>query len=208
MATSDTPATRRRRLIPWTLLALLLLLTVGGLVLGLAAPNAPITVGQLNAQLLDLNDLGPQWKQSGHTVARVTANDWSVSRCPSGNVTFGGPTVTVTYVSSRQKETLTESLEEPTVDPRKVIHAYSVCPIAPASAPAHVTIARTALFEGIGSHSVGFLDTFHVNGHKQFIGGGLMQDGNELVVVGYLGQGPLSQLRGLAVAAIARVAAG
>jgi len=196
---------QRRRLIPWTLLALLLLLTVGGLVLGLAATNGPITVGQLKAQLLDLNDLGPQWTQSGHTVARISANDWNVSRCPSGSVTFGGPTVTVTYVRSGQRETLTESLEGATADLHEVIHAYSVCPFASAGAPAHVTIARSALFDGIGSHAVGFLDTFHVGGHKQFIAGGLIQDGSELVVVGYLGEGPLSQVRGLATAAIAKV---
>jgi hypothetical protein len=205
VATSETAATPRRRLIPWALLALLLLLTVGGLVLGLEATNGPITVSQLKTQLLDLSDLGPHWKQSGHTIARVTANDWRASQCPSGTVTFGGPTVTETYVSSDQRETLTESLEGPTVDARKVIHAYSVCPFAPASAPARVTIARTDLFEGIASDSVGFLDTFHVSGHKRFIGGGLMQDGNELVVIGYVGEGPLSQLRGLATAAVAKV---
>ena len=205
VATSETRAEQLRRLFPWTLLALLLLLTVGGLVLGLEAANGPITVSQLKAQLLDLNDLGSHWTQSGQIIARVTTNDWSVSRCPSVNVTFGGPTVTATYVSSKQKETLTESLEEPTADARKVIHAFGVCPFAPASAPTHVTIARTALFKGIGSDSVGFLDTFHVTGHKQFIGGGLMQDGRELVVVGYVGEGPLSHLRDLATAAIAKV---
>jgi hypothetical protein len=163
-----------------------------------------MTVEQLKVQLLDLNDLGPHWKQSGMT-SKVTADDWNASRCPPGAETFGGPTVTVTYLNPNLKETFTESLEVPSVDPGTVVHAYRTCPIAPAHTADHVTISRTTLFEGIGSASVGYIDTFRVGGHKEIIGGDLIQDGGELVGVGYVGAGPLPQLRTLARQVIAKV---
>ena len=173
--------------------------------LALETNSTRITLAQLKVQLLDLNDLGPHWKLSGRTSGKVTKDDWNASRCPTGVVTFGGPTVTVTYVNANLKETFTESLEGPSVEAVKVIHAYRVCPIAPAHTADHVTISRTSLFAGIGSASVGFIDTFRVGGHNEIIGGGLIQDGDELVSVGYVGAGPLPRLRTLASQAIAKV---
>jgi hypothetical protein len=189
-------------------LGVLSLLTVGALVLGLQATSGPVTADQLKVQLLALKDLGPGWKQSGMTSSRVTRDSWNDERCPSGTVTFGGPTATATYVSPDGRETFTESLERPSVDPSKVIHAYRVCPVTPTHPSVHVKIARTALFDGIGSDSVGFIDTFHVPGHDGIIGGGLLRDGDELVVVGYVGNGPVSQLRTFALRAVARANTG
>ena len=204
----ETRGGRGRRFIPWILLAVLSLLTVGGLVLGLRATSGPVTVDQLKAQLLGLQDLGPRWKQSGTTSSRVTKDNWNDERCPSGTVMFGGPTATATYESPNRRDTFTESLERPSVDPGQVIHAYRVCPVTAAHQSIHVKIARTALFDGIGADSVGFVDTFRVHGHHGIIGGALLQDGTELVVVGYVGDGPLSQLRTFASQALAKVDAG
>jgi len=198
----------RRRFVPWFLLAVLSVLTLGGLVLALETNGTRITVDQLKVQLLDVHDLGPRWKQSGIVSSKVTADDWNDARCPTGSQTFGGPTVTVTYVNPNLKETFTESLEGPSVDPGKVIHAFLVCPIAPAHTAAHVTISRTTLFEGIGSASVGYIDTFRVDGHKEVIGGDLFEEGEELVGVGYVGSGHLPLLRTLATRVIAKVDAG
>jgi hypothetical protein len=189
-------------------LAVLSLLTVGGLVLGLRATSGPLTVDQLQAQLLARQDLGARWKQSGGTSSRVTRDNWNEKRCPSGTVMFGGPTATATYVSPNRRDTFTESLEEPTAEPSTVIHAFRVCPVTAAHQSVHVKIARTALFNGIGSDAVGFIDTFRVRGHDGIIGGGLLQDGNELVLVGYVGDGPLSQLRSFASTAVSKVNAG
>jgi hypothetical protein len=190
------------------LLALLSLLTVGGLILGLRGTSGPVSVDQLKVQLLGPQDLGPRWKQSGMTSSRVTKDNWNEERCPSGTAMFGGPTATATFVSPNRRDTFTESLERPSVDPSTVIHAYRVCPVTAAHQSVHVKIARTALFNGIGSDSVGFVDTFRVRGHDEIIGGGLLHDGHELVVVGYVGDGPLSQLRSFASQAVSKANGG
>jgi hypothetical protein len=208
MVLPETRAGRGRRFIPWVSLAVLSLLTAGGLVLGLRATSGPVTADQLKGQLLGLQDLGPRWKLSGMTSSRETKDNWNDERCPSGTMTFGGPTATATYVSPNRRDTFTESLERPSVDPSKVIHAYRVCPVTAAHQSVHVKIARTALFNGIGSDAVGFIDTFRVRGHDGIIGGGLLEDGTELVVVGYVGDGPLSQLRSFASTAVSKATAG
>ena len=193
-----------RRLIPWalvTVLALCAVLTVAFT----EARKTPATPATLKAAQLSPSDLGNGWKVLELRAATAPATGGLLA-CP-GSPTIAGPYSRAWFYKKNvryEPSSVDVTIMQPSVGAQVVFDLLVRCILAK-FVPGHlVPFHRTSAFDGLAQASTGATESERDQTHSVI---GWFVQGDDLVVVSYLGTAPLSQVRQWAADAVAKAAA-
>jgi hypothetical protein len=195
-----------RRLIPWLLLAVLGLLTLGAVALSrIHTSSNSVTPSQLESELTKPTGLGSHWVAQSRPQPQVTKDTWDPSSCYSWSTTFGGPVVGATY-GLRGDSGLPFFIEKITVPseaPNDILDMLASCgrprgPLPAVLRHGKLTFFRTtplSSLDGLGDGSFAAISHPRIEGRVQSQVTAYFSLGDELVEVDYLGRTSLASLR-------------
>jgi hypothetical protein len=194
-----------RRLIPWALVALLVLAAALTIALTEASKSPAATPAALKAAQLSPSDLGKGWKVEELRAATATAARGLVA-CP-GHPTIAGPYSRASFFKFIGPDPTSFSvlLMQPSVGAQAAFDTLVQCGSATLTVPGETTPHRISAFDGLGQASAGVIQS-GPKGSDPVVYGWFVQ-GNDFVSVEYLGPVPLSQVRQWAATVLAKVAA-